>query len=192
MDEQATGQVDVTALKMVREQIAAQLRRMGERQQELADLMARLGQSDAVATLQEELAAQQELLEREQEELTRVQAQLEGTAPALSFKLSDLQEKMTKVVAGVGTHIDEAFSTLKDRTNVVMVRVDQDTAAALDALVEAGVAKSRSQSAAFLLREGIKAQSDLFGKISAKISEIQRLKDELRTSLGIEPDPPTE
>jgi len=186
MDEQATGQVDVTALRMVREQITAQLRRMGERQQELADLMGRLGKSDAVASLQEELAAQQELLEREQEELARVQAQLEGSAPAMTFKLSDLHDKVTNAVAGVGSTLDAAFSTLKDRTNVVMVRVDQDTAVALDALVEAGVAKSRSQSAAFLLREGIKAQSELFGKINAKIQEIQKLKEDLRNSLGIE------
>ncbi len=194
MDEGTTGQhgggqVDVSALKLVREQIAAQLRRMGDRQQELADLMARLGQSDAVATLQEELAAQQELLEREQEELARVQAQLEGGAPQISFKLSDLSEKVTKVVAGVGSTLDEAFSSLKERTNVVMVRVDEETSKALDALVDAGVAKSRSQGAAFLLREGIKAQSGLFGRIGEKIQEIQRLKEELRNTIGQEFDP---
>ena len=196
MDEQdcCSGQesvthIDVSALKKVRQQVADQLKRLGERQQELADLLKRLGQSEPVAQWQEELAAQQELLEREHEELSRVQAQLEGGAPAYAFKFSDLGGKVTKIVTGVGDTLEEAFSTLKARTNVVMVRVDEETAKALDALVDAGVAKSRSQSAAFLLREGIKAQSALFDRIREKIQAIQKLKEELRATAGQEFQP---
>ena len=187
--EGTTVGIDVSALKKVREQVKDQLRRLSERQEELADLLKRLGQSDAVAQWQEELAAQQELLEREHEELARVQAQLEGGSTGYSFKFSDLGEKVTKIVTGVGDTLEEAFSNLKARTNVVMVRVDEETAKALDALVEAGVAKSRSQSAAFLLREGIKAQSGLFGKIREKIDAIQKLREELRAAAGAEFQP---
>jgi hypothetical protein len=179
--------IDVSALREVRDRVADQLTRLAERQKELADLMSRLGASDAVAQMQEELAAQQELLEREQEELAHVQVRLEGGASGRTtiktIKLGDIGQKVTKIVTEVGDTLEDAFSSLKARTNVVMVRVDENTAEALDALVEAGVAKSRSQSAAFFLREGIKAQSGLFQRISEKIQAIQSLKEDLRAAV---------
>jgi Arc/MetJ-type ribon-helix-helix transcriptional regulator len=61
-----------------------------------------------------------------------------------------------------------------------MVRVNDDSLRQLDALVQSGIFKSRSESAAFLISEGIKAQGPLFERISERIQEIERLRSELK------------
>ena len=66
------------------------------------------------------------------------------------------------------------------RDNVVMVRTNKESLDRLDELVEGGIANSRSEAAAFLIAEGIKARQGLFDRISEKIEEIRRTKDELR------------
>lgn len=74
----------------------------------------------------------------------------------------------------------------KGRNNVVMMRVDQDTIDKIDQLVDAGICKSRSESAAFLIDEGVKACSELFAKINDKLRQIQRLKNELKDIIADE------
>jgi Arc/MetJ-type ribon-helix-helix transcriptional regulator len=71
-------------------------------------------------------------------------------------------------------------SALSARDHVVMVRVNDDSLRQLDALVQSGIFKSRSESAAFLISEGIKAQGPLFERISERIQEIERLRSELK------------
>ena len=66
------------------------------------------------------------------------------------------------------------------RDNVVMVRVDKASLDRLDELVEAGIMSSRSEAAAFLIGEGVKARQPLFDRIGEKIQEIRRAKEELR------------
>jgi DnaJ-class molecular chaperone len=81
----------------------------------------------------------------------------------------------------------------KGRDNVVMVRVDQNTIDKIDQLVDAGICKSRSESAAFLIDEGIKACSDMFAKINDKLRQIQQLKSELKDIIADElEDKPSE
>ncbi len=66
------------------------------------------------------------------------------------------------------------------RDNVVMVRTNKESLDRLDELVEGGIANSRSEAAAFLITEGIKARQGLFDKMSEKIEEIRKTKEELR------------
>jgi hypothetical protein len=75
---------------------------------------------------------------------------------------------------------------MQDRANVVMVRVNDDALRHLDMLVEADVTKSRSESAAFLITEGIKANQVLFDKISSVTDQIAALRAQLRESVKIE------
>ena len=77
-------------------------------------------------------------------------------------------------------------SALQDRTNVVMVRVNSDSLDYLDMLVEADVTKSRSESAAFLINEGIKANQALFSKIREITDQIAYLKSQLRETVKAE------
>lgn len=78
-------------------------------------------------------------------------------------------------------------AALQDRANVVMVRVNDDALKHLDMLVEADITKSRSESAAFLITEGIKANRDLFERIGNITDQIAELRAQLRSSVKIEP-----
>jgi Arc/MetJ-type ribon-helix-helix transcriptional regulator len=69
---------------------------------------------------------------------------------------------------------------LSARDHVVMVRVNDESLRQLDALVQSGIFKSRSEAAAFLISEGIKAQEPLFARIAERIKEIERLRSELK------------
>jgi hypothetical protein len=69
---------------------------------------------------------------------------------------------------------------LKGRGNVVMVRVNDEALHHLDMLVEAEITKSRSESAAFLINEGIYANQELFDRIGAIAQQISDLRTQLR------------
>lgn len=76
--------------------------------------------------------------------------------------------------------IKDALDTaLAGRGNVIMVRVNDETLKAIDMLVEAGVCKSRSEGAAFLINQGIEASSDLYDRISGITEQITELKAKL-------------
>ncbi|UCC89637.1 MAG: hypothetical protein JSV81_10075 [Anaerolineales bacterium] len=77
-------------------------------------------------------------------------------------------------------------AALQDRANVVMVRVNDDALKHMDMLVEADITKSRSESAAFLITEGIKANQDLFNKIGSITDQIVALRAQLRETVHIE------
>lgn len=75
---------------------------------------------------------------------------------------------------------------LRFRHNVLMVRINDECLKKIDALVDAGIFQSRSECGAFLLSEGIKSQSKLFDKIEEKISQIDKLKQELKNIVAKE------
>lgn len=100
----------------------------------------------------------------------------------LASSVKDVAQKTGEVFNRATESIGKAIETaLAARENVVMVRVNTDSLKKLDALVQSGIFKSRSESAAFLISEGIKAQSAMFDRISSKIEEIERLRGELKT-----------
>jgi Arc/MetJ-type ribon-helix-helix transcriptional regulator len=86
-------------------------------------------------------------------------------------------EAINKATESIGKAIESALSA---RDHVVMVRVNDESLRGLDALIQSGIFKSRSEAAAFLISEGMKAQSPLFDRIKERISEIERLRSELK------------
>lgn len=74
-------------------------------------------------------------------------------------------------------------SALQDRFNVVQVRVNDDSLRYLDMLVEADITKSRSESAAFLITEGIKANAALFERIGEITDQIAELRAQLKETV---------
>lgn len=82
----------------------------------------------------------------------------------------------SRTVESLKKTIDRALSS---RNTVLTIRVNDDANRNLNTLVEAGLFKSRSESAAFLIEEGIKQQEAIFQKISQKMEEIEKLKGEL-------------
>jgi len=77
---------------------------------------------------------------------------------------------------------------LQARGNVVMVRVNDEALVHMDMLVDAEVTKSRSESAAFLIAEGIKVNETLFDKIGAITQQIAELREQLRKEVKLEPE----
>ena len=87
-------------------------------------------------------------------------------------------------LAAMFADLEETFETVRDgRTNVVMVRVSRDSLDRLDELIDCGLARSRSEAAAFLIGEGSQARKDLFGKIAEQTRIIREAKERLKELL---------
>ena len=132
----------------------------------------------------------------------------EGTGKRKRKIVQDIEElvddvnKAVRVAVTRGSDVAESVGeNLKDtiketivgvrsaRDSVVMVRVDKESLARLDELVEAGLANSRSEAAAFLISEGIKSRQGLFDKMAEKIDHIRATREELRRLLNEEENP---
>ena len=107
----------------------------------------------------------------------------EGQVETLSGTASKTINEAIKQVENIGKALGSA---LQDRANVVMVRVNNDSLRYLDMLVEADVTKSRSESAAFLITEGIKKNEILFNKIREITDQISALRSQLRDAVDLE------
>ena len=70
------------------------------------------------------------------------------------------------------------------RSNVVMTRLNDKDLEQIDALVEVEVFKSRSEAAAFFIKEGMQTRQDLFRKVMSTVDKIRELKKQARKSLG--------
>ena len=99
----------------------------------------------------------------------------EASAPKTSAKAETWS--FSEIASSLRTAVSRA---LADRTNVVMIRVNDETLRYLDMLVEADICKSRSESAAFLIAEGVKANSALYERISEVTEQIAELRRQLR------------
>jgi hypothetical protein len=69
------------------------------------------------------------------------------------------------------------------RGNVVMTRLNDDDLKQIDALVEVEAFKTRSEAAAFFIKEGIQARKDLFRKVMPTVDKIRELKEQAKKSL---------
>lgn len=100
-----------------------------------------------------------------------------------SKKGKDVVSMASDVAAKIKEALDQALS---GRANVLMIRVNDETLKHLDMLVEADICKSRSQSAAFLITEGIKANQPLFQQIGVVTEQIAVLRAQLREMVHVD------
>ncbi len=79
------------------------------------------------------------------------------------------------------------------RDQVVMVRIDEETRDDLDAWIETGAVKSRSEAAALFIREGIKVRSAELGQLREALKDVgearKRLEEKAREVIGDTGDP---
>ncbi len=68
----------------------------------------------------------------------------------------------------------------QDLSQLMVVRVDEDTREHLDMLVEADVVKTRREGISYLVAVGIKAKSEAFSHIVAARERISALRAQLR------------
>jgi len=106
----------------------------------------------------------------------------------VSSSVRDIASRIPESLASIGRDIsrtvERALSAKDDY--VVAVKVSHEAQERLEQLVLAGVFRSRADAAAFLIDEGIKAQTALFERVSGKLSEIERLRAELRGMISKE------
>ena len=96
----------------------------------------------------------------------------------------------SELAGSVGQSLKDRIQTMvggvrgTGRDGVVMVRVNQESMERIDELIEAGLVGSRSEAAAYLIAEGIKARQSLFDGISSKIEAIRKAREELQRLLN--------
>jgi Arc/MetJ-type ribon-helix-helix transcriptional regulator len=115
--------------------------------------------------------------EHEEEEKTRVSSSVREMA-------SRIPESLSAIGRDISRTIERAISAKDDY--VVAVKVSHEAQEKLEQLVQAGVFRSRAEAAAFLIDEGIKTQSALFDRVQQKLSEIERLRAELRGMVNMD------
>lgn len=90
---------------------------------------------------------------------------------------NQVEKFAVKTADSIRKVIDRALAS---RNTVLTIRVNDESNKKLNMLVEAGLFKSRSESTAFLIEEGIKSQGILFSKITDKLKKMEKIRDELK------------
>ncbi len=86
--------------------------------------------------------------------------------------------KVVCMAGGLSDSLKEMGRTA--RQQVLMVRIDEDSAKKLDAWIETGAFKSRSQAAALFIREGLKVHARELAELAEALAGVENAKDKLR------------
>jgi Arc/MetJ-type ribon-helix-helix transcriptional regulator len=95
-----------------------------------------------------------------------------------SWPKNSKRVKVVCVAPGLKNSVDELGKTPRDQ--VVMVRVDTETSEELDAWVETGAVKSRSEAAALFIREGLSVRADELERLRGAIRDVEQARERLR------------
>jgi Arc/MetJ-type ribon-helix-helix transcriptional regulator len=105
---------------------------------------------------------------------------------SLGVHLEDLEQKLADVegvkVVCVAPDLGDSVREMGEspREHTVMVRVDQDTLRKIDAWVETGAVKSRSEAAALFIREGLKVRDSELSELEDALHKVEQAKKSLR------------
>jgi len=86
--------------------------------------------------------------------------------------------KVIGITPNLGESVREMGESPRDHT--VMVRVDEDTSKRLDAWVEIGAVRSRSEAAALFIREGLQVRADELAELEEALQKVEKAKQSLR------------
>ncbi len=87
------------------------------------------------------------------------------------------------VAADLSGSLKELSGAARDQ--VVMVRVDDKTRRQLDAWVETGAVRSRSEAAALFIREGLKLREGELDGLAEALSELEKAKKRLHEEAAL-------
>ena len=120
-----------------------------------------------------------------EEDITNMTAEHDKTVESSGSKVKITANIVAKgITTGAESMSTMIRKALSAREHVIMVRVNEDSLTSINQLKDAGLFRSRSEAAAYLIAEGIAAKDDLFKRIIDKIEKINILKNELRTLAG--------
>ena len=115
-----------------------------------------------------------------------IDVDLGGNYTTWSWPKKSKRVKVVCVTPGLKDSVDEMGKAPRDQ--VVMVRVDSQTSEALDAWVQTGAVKSRSEAAALFIREGLRVRADELERLEGALSDVeaakQRLQEQARQVFG--------
>lgn len=107
-----------------------------------------------------------------------IDVDLAGEASTWEWPKGDSRVKVVAVTPGLKSSVEEMSKTPRDQ--VVMVRVDTETSAALDDWVQTGAVKSRSEAAALFIREGLKVRADELERLKGALNDVHSARERLR------------
>ena len=116
----------------------------------------------------------------------RIRDELHGRGIDLDMSCCDTdggsQIKVVCMSGGLSDSLKEMGKTPRDQ--VLMVRIDEDTTKKLDAGIETGAFKSRSEAAALFIREGLKVHGSELDELDEALRGVEEAKDRLRKKAG--------
>ena len=112
-----------------------------------------------------------------EEKLESLGVDLEEIAAAAE-EVGGSKVKVVCVTPDLGESVRDLGKSPRD--NVVMVRVDEETLRKLDAWVETGAVKSRSEAAALFIREGLQVRGDELSELEDALKKVKKAKERLR------------
>ena len=119
---------------------------------------------------------------------------LSSDSAVWSWPKNSKRVKVVCVSPGLKDSVDEMGKSPRDQ--VVMVRVDSGTSDELDAWVETGAVKSRSEAAALFIREGLSVRVGELERLRGALRDVEsareRLREQAHQVFGGEPEPTTE
>ena len=122
--------------------------------------------------------------ENQEVEVQVTQEEMESAPEAQESPEVKKESTGANVGRAINSFMESLEAALSGRGNAVMVRVNDEALSKLDMLIEAGICKSRSESAAFLLQRGIDSSGSLFDRIISVTSQITRLREDLMSTVG--------
>lgn len=96
------------------------------------------------------------------------------------FDINQIERDLWKAeqVRQAQERVQQRARRSEGKDNVVACRLDNETLAAVDTLVEAGVRANRADAAAWLIGVGLEAHRELLDDISGTVAEIRRLRQD--------------
>lgn len=91
---------------------------------------------------------------------------------------SDALVRAICVVPDLGESVRKLAESPRDQ--VVMVRIDSDALEALDAWVQSGAVRSRSEAAALFIREGLSVHARELEQLRGALREVEKAKRRLQ------------
>lgn len=107
-----------------------------------------------------------------------VKQEEQDVADEIAEALGVVVDETVKLFTALGKAV---VTTAQDVSNLMVIKVDEDTRERLDVMVDAGVAENRREAVSTLIESGIEAKHDLFDKIAKTSAQIDELRKQVRT-----------
>lgn len=112
----------------------------------------------------------------------------ENTAPGAKSASAQFEDDMNRLVKDLGDLFKEVAPKVgkaaEDLTGLMVVRVRPEVRSDLDALIEAGLAKTRPEAALRLIADGIKSNETVYRTVEHAREQIKALHGELKGMIG--------